>query len=250
MPWPLCGRVPRPSATALEPIAAQREPGRAARRASAPGVWLPVARGRGRRRLRAADAVDRDRLAGEQRKLVEAPVGVDLGDRRDPRLPVAARVGDVVHAGVGELAVVAGDVAAHDRADLGPRAAAAAPGASSFSTVLASMICWKKKSELRLSAVAPLPRNTSTSRRDRSSASAGRGRSMYGVGHRADVRPGRARSRSRSRGSSSSSAMMCGTPCEAHRMTACGLAGAACAKHSAPSAAAHTAAPLRSIRAT
>ena len=38
------------------------------------------------RRLRAADAVDRDALARDQAELVEAPVGVHLGDRAHPRL--------------------------------------------------------------------------------------------------------------------------------------------------------------------
>src|SRR5206468_3690979 len=66
---------------------------------------------RGRRGLR--DAVDRDTLAGEQDQLVEAPVGIDLGDRRDPRLALAGRVADPVRAAdVAEVAIPAGDVAA------------------------------------------------------------------------------------------------------------------------------------------
>ena len=67
-----------------------------------------------RRRLRAADAVDRHALAGQQRELVEAPVRVAHGDRAHPRLALAGRVGDPVGAAhVLQVAVVAGHVAAH-----------------------------------------------------------------------------------------------------------------------------------------
>ncbi len=73
-------------------------------------------------RLGFGDAVDRDRPRREQGELVEAAVGVDLGDRLDPRLAAAARVGQVVDAGVGQVAVVSGDVAADALLHLGPGA--------------------------------------------------------------------------------------------------------------------------------
>ena len=73
------------------------------------------------RRCRPADPVDGDALAGEQGQLVEAPVGLGLGDRMHPRLAAAGGIGQVVHPGVGEVAVIAGDVAADDLAHLRPR---------------------------------------------------------------------------------------------------------------------------------
>jgi hypothetical protein len=78
-----------------------------------------AADGRG---LRGCDAVDRDRLAGEQSELVEAAVGVDLGDRLHPLGPATARVGELVDAGVGQVLVVAGHVADDALADLRHRA--------------------------------------------------------------------------------------------------------------------------------
>ena len=73
-------------------------------------------------RLGRGDAVDGHARAREQGELVEAPVGVDLLDRLDPRLAAAGRVGDVRDARVAQPAVVAGHVAADAGSDLGPRA--------------------------------------------------------------------------------------------------------------------------------
>ena len=71
-----------------------------------------LGRDRGRGGRRAADSVDRHALARQETELVEAPVGVDHFDRRDPRLAAAAR-GQVLDAGPLEVEVVALHVALH-----------------------------------------------------------------------------------------------------------------------------------------
>ena len=73
-------------------------------------------------RRRSGDSVDRDALAGQRGQLVEAPVDVHLVDRAHPRLAAARQVGELVHAGVAQVGVVAGDVAADTLLDLGQRA--------------------------------------------------------------------------------------------------------------------------------
>jgi hypothetical protein len=58
------------------------------------------------------DPVDGGARARQDAELEEAAVGVDLLDRSDPLLAPAARVGDVVDAGLAQVGVVAGDVSA------------------------------------------------------------------------------------------------------------------------------------------
>ena len=119
--------------------------------ASCGGRWRP--RGAAGRRRRRGDAVDRDALAGQRGELVEVAVDVDLVDRAHPRLAAAGRVGELVHAGVAQVAVVARDVARTRLLDLAAAGPAGGGCASSFSTTFVSLMRWKKKSQLRLLTV-------------------------------------------------------------------------------------------------
>ena len=85
---------------------------------------------RGGGRLGAGDAVDRDPRARVEHQLVEAPVDVPLGDRPHPGLAGAAGVGDVLDPGLGQVAVVALDVAGDALLDRAPSARRAAAGRS------------------------------------------------------------------------------------------------------------------------
>ena len=111
---------------AARPVGADRvavgaHPARAVeRRAQGPGVE-PRAGRRGARPGRGGgDQSAEQRLArGALAELVEAAVELAHGDRPDPGLPAAARVGETGTAGPAQVGVVAGDEAAHVRAHVG-----------------------------------------------------------------------------------------------------------------------------------
>ena len=82
-------------------------------------VGVVVALRRDRRRLRLGDPIDGDAAARVLGQLVEALVDVHLGDRANPGLAGAGRIGDVRDPGLLQIAVVAGDVSLDHLLDLG-----------------------------------------------------------------------------------------------------------------------------------